>query len=101
MTFFSLLTSSSEALYSSSSFCIDSATVGKGLKKHKKENYASTISSLRINLNLICIIKQCYCSQMNEKIKTPTNFKVLHPIQDKAKTATLNFWKLLRTALTM
>lgn len=36
MTFFSLLTSSSEALYSSNSFCIDSATVGKGLT-HKKE----------------------------------------------------------------
>ena len=34
--FFNFFTSSSEVLYSSSSFCIASATVGNGLRKKKK-----------------------------------------------------------------
>lgn len=44
-TFLSLLTSSSEALYSSSSFWIDSATVGKGLEREKEiSDYPSYVN---------------------------------------------------------
>ena len=54
MTFFSLLTSSSEALYSSSSFCIDSATVGKGLQTQKrKERCSHTVTQGSYSFNLI------------------------------------------------
>lgn len=42
ITCLSLLTSSSDALYSSSSFCIDSATVGKGLKNNNLLYYKIT-----------------------------------------------------------
>lgn len=42
ITCLSLLTSSSDALYSSSSFCIDSATVGKGLQNNNLLYYKIT-----------------------------------------------------------
>ena len=51
ITFFSLLTSSSDALYSSSSFCIDSATVGKGLKKRRQVNNTTDMRSTCILFN--------------------------------------------------
>lgn len=67
ITCLSLLTSSSDALYSSSSFCIDSATVGKGLQNNNLQ----------------------YCKLMNAvRCLAPLNSKVI-----KLNLGTRNLWK--------